>query len=97
MTLNEAIRHCEEIVEQAGDCQCAADHRQLAEWLRDYQKIKTKRKPGTWIRHHEVKNVYGGTCIECSECRTRYMVTNVEEELFCRNCGSFNAGEGEQE
>lgn len=44
MTLNEAIRHCEEIAEQSGDCQCAEDHRQLAEWLRDYQKIKVERK-----------------------------------------------------
>lgn len=55
--------------------------------------IESKQKIGKWIRHPEVKNVYGGIYIECSECRARYLVTHIEEELFCRNCGSFNAEE----
>lgn len=59
MTIDEAIRHCEEVAEQKDhesfidrwsdddewsesvkeECrQCAADHRQLAEWLTDYKK-----------------------------------------------------------
>lgn len=60
MTIDEAIRHCEEVAEQnefetriydelnrQGDeeyrnnhCQCAADHRQLASWLRELKKAK---------------------------------------------------------
>ena len=55
MTIDEAIKHCEEkakelreqvdthIVvdaEEIGDClECAADHEQLAEWLTDYQRL----------------------------------------------------------
>lgn len=52
MTIDEAIKHCEEQVakyeRQCGfgiskegkeyNSQCAADHRQLAEWLTDYKK-----------------------------------------------------------
>ena len=57
MTLEDAIKHCEEIAglkydegnearlqeqdKYADECiTCAAEHRQLAEWLRKYQKIK---------------------------------------------------------
>ena len=44
MTLDEAIKHCEEVADS--DCynddqrKCAAEHRQLAEWLR---KLKQKQ------------------------------------------------------
>ena len=62
MTLEEAIKHCEEVAEQnetrvqsieqqlvgsaiadyLNDClQCAADHRQLAEWLRELKNYQT--------------------------------------------------------
>jgi len=60
MTLDEAIKHCEEVAEsqqrlgdsydywdgdgekdKADECfECAEEHRQLAEWLRKYQKIE---------------------------------------------------------
>lgn len=57
MTIDEAIRHCEEVAwendrkamcveeayqttEQRNCEQCAADHRQLAEWLTDYKELK---------------------------------------------------------
>lgn len=65
MTLDEAIRHCEEVAE-ANDqglydaialggqnptqeeitaCeQCAADHRQLAEWLRELQRYREQER-----------------------------------------------------
>ena len=61
MTIDEAIKHCEEVAEQnetkalrigrqyegtlldreAKECRkCAADHRQLAEWLRELKEAK---------------------------------------------------------
>jgi hypothetical protein len=57
LSLDEAIKHCEEVVqeklydyqecvavhdmEDAIDCrECGEEHRQLAEWLRKYQKIE---------------------------------------------------------
>ena len=54
MTLEEAIKHAEEVAEQnerdvsikdkdrAKACyQCAEEHRQLAEWLKDYQRMQS--------------------------------------------------------
>lgn len=57
MTIDEAIKHCEEVAEekeaQAWEAQlqeeyrtikpckkCAEEHRQLAEWLKDYRRLK---------------------------------------------------------
>ena len=54
MTLDEAIKHCEEVVakyeKQAANsmskegkeynCECAADHRQLAEWLTELKECR---------------------------------------------------------
>ena len=61
MTLDEAIKHCEEVAEeqerkaqcigrqfvgtamanyQNGCFECAADHRQLAEWLRELKELR---------------------------------------------------------
>ena len=50
MTLNEAIEHCEEVAEEHTkynsfggyeSCdECASDHRQLAEWLRELQEYR---------------------------------------------------------
>ena len=44
-------------------------------------------KTGRWIRHLEQKNIYGGKCVECSECGEKYVVQYIEDEKFCRNCG----------
>lgn len=38
MTLEEAIRHCEE--KSCGNSECAAEHRQLAEWLTELKQLK---------------------------------------------------------
>ena len=38
MTIDEAIRHCDEIA--AGCGECADEHRQLAEWLRELKRLR---------------------------------------------------------
>ena len=38
MTLDEAIRHCEEVAEGCSGTECKADHRQLAEWLKELKE-----------------------------------------------------------
>lgn len=45
MTLNEAIIHAEEAYERLKDecIDCANEHKQLAEWLKDYKEIKFKQ------------------------------------------------------
>ena len=48
MTLDEAIRHCEDVAEEKEahvlsgmDCmECAEEHRQLAEWLRELKALR---------------------------------------------------------
>lgn len=53
-----------------------------------------ERRVGHWMFHPEQKNIYGGKLIECSECRTQYLVMNVVEEIYCRHCGSKNQDGG---
>lgn len=70
MTLDEAIKHCEEVAYQKDlesgfdtdneryamtdkektDCkECAKEHRQLAEWLKELRVFKARR--GQWLRN----------------------------------------------
>lgn len=56
--------------------------------------LPTAERVGKWIRHPEVKNIYGGVYIECSECREKYVVQYVEDEKFCPNCGARMSEDG---
>lgn len=38
MTLDEAIKHCED--KSAGCSECADEHRQLAEWLKELKSLR---------------------------------------------------------
>lgn len=38
MTIDEAITHCEEIANSKCN-NCGAEHKQLAEWLKDYKRL----------------------------------------------------------
>ena len=63
MTLDEAIEHAEEVAEekeeQAWEAQlqeeyitckdCAKEHRQLAEWLKELKQLRKQPKTGRWI------------------------------------------------
>ena len=42
MTLEEAIIHCKE--KACNNTQCALEHRQLAEWLKELQQYRNKGK-----------------------------------------------------
>ena len=42
MSLDEAIKHCEEKIQEQTSCnkeQCALDHTQLLEWLRELKTL----------------------------------------------------------
>ena len=56
--------------------------------LDELPSAQPERKKGKWIRHDEIKNVYGGICIECSECGEKYVVQHILDEKYCRNCGA---------
>ena len=65
--------------------------------IRIIQRTEPERKTGKWIYHPEIKNIYGGKCIECSECGEKYMVMYIEDEKYCRNCGSHNGAKMEEQ
>lgn len=43
MTLEEAIKHCEEIAENRCD-ECGTEHRQLKEWLKELQAYRKEKQ-----------------------------------------------------
>lgn len=128
MTLEEAIKHAEEVAEEQekeakewresqvrkceiirfaemdytheNECKaCAEEHRQLAEWLKDYKRlldnrcqqnedtIKTiEQEPKTWhwiVETGDRETGYGG-CTMCSECSGE----GDTEMDYCPNCGA---------
>lgn len=42
MTLDEAIKHAEEKADELGCTECANEHRQLAEWLKELKKYRNE-------------------------------------------------------
>lgn len=53
-----------------------------------FELAKKLPKRGEWIKHPEVKNIYGGEYIECPFCGEKYVVQYIADEKFCRNCGA---------
>ena len=63
----------------------------ISDWVKTlvHEELKQQLpKRGKWITHPEVKNIYGGVYIECPFCGEKYVVQNVSDEKFCRNCGA---------
>ena len=46
MTLNEAIKHCEEIACKHNEC--ALEHQQLANWLKELKNLKENKPKSQW-------------------------------------------------
>lgn len=63
-----------------------ADRGVMFEWIQSLAQQLPMR--GEWIRHPEVKNIYGGEFIECPFCGEKYVVQYIADEKFCRNCGA---------
>ena len=86
----DAIRKIYDSVGILGE-KWAVDKCQMA--IKDLPSAQPERKTGKWIRHDEIKNLYGGICIECSECGEKYVVQHILDEKYCRNCGADMRGE----
>ena len=123
MTLDEAIKHCEEVAEandkglydaialggakftqkEIDDCQqCAADHRQLAEWLTELKECREADVKPVKRGHWEEIEEYGGwgdTYFRCSICGDEWDLnagTPVENGMkYCPNCGARMDGDTE--
>ncbi|MBQ6169770.1 MAG: hypothetical protein IJK30_07435 [Ruminococcus sp.] len=85
MTLDEAIKHCFEVAESKeneaaaynsidniAECViCAADHRQLAEWLKELKEAKRLLKAAVEGYHfigHITSDYACPSCTSCSAC-----------------------------
>lgn len=80
MTLDEAIKHCLDIADGQDKCaeisvsehakerisQCAADHRQLAEWLTELKEWK--ENPFRQIKAECKENYYCNNCAFIDHC-----------------------------
>jgi len=79
MTLDEAIKHAEEVAEQnewfdkncleSMQCrECAKEHQQLAEWLKELKQLREKEpKTGYWEYDKDKSNWYD-SIYRCSCC-----------------------------
>lgn len=68
--------------------ECAAEHRQLAEWLKDYKRLKEQEpKTGHWIMTNDyLTTAYGSMdYVKCSCCGE----DSLEEGNYCPNCGQM--------
>ena len=85
MKLEDAIIHCEEVAnDRAGCCEdCANEHRQFAEWLKDYKRLKEKEEPK--MINIEV-DTYRVSFFRCPSCN--YWFDRYDKKLkYCYKCG----------
>ena len=83
MTINEAIKHAEEVAEEKRCEKCGEEHRQLAEWLKELKQLRKQEKTGHWIDHS-----YEGY-VECSNCGSATDCDgNIADLHFCFSWGA---------
>ena len=47
ITLDDAIKHCNEVVNSTDNCKCAEDHKQLANWLMELKALRAEKVGGS--------------------------------------------------
>lgn len=111
MTLDEAIKHEEEVAEQnewfdkncleSMQCrECAAEHRQLAEWLKDYKRLlEQEQKIGhwEWVQYDYNPKLGNWNCSECHcvvlECADKEAEGGIPLYKYCPQCGAKMKGD----
>ena len=87
MTVDEAIEmyaNNAEYERTHGSLQGCMDFRQLAEWLKDYKRLKEQEpKTGHWIVHEIESTLKWLECSNC-HCETSYKIMYN----YCPNCGA---------
>ena len=101
MTLEEAIIHCEDVAnDRAGCCEdCAEEHRQLAEWLKELKAYK-EQTGGDLISRQAVMRI---VAFECGEWKglAKTIIKEIEqlspitpkeepERVMCATCKHYN-------
>jgi hypothetical protein len=81
LTLEEAIKHCEEVAERLegkdgyaytdSTCdECAKEHRQLAEWLKELKALKQNMERQIKGAEEEIEDEYKKTPLDIEKIRT---------------------------
>ena len=97
MTLEEAIKHCEEVAEtQEENCKyaehdhytkleasaCAAEHRQLAEWLRELKELRIENKA---LKNRCADFEHGAPCqycpLDCEFRKNKFEEQELKQEV----------------
>lgn len=94
MKLDEAIKHAEEVADDHDrikqikavtleECKCAEEHRQLAEWLKDYKRMKEQES---------CEDVAGVNMIESERKSIMILADTIKGEIN-RMCVTKNLAE----
>lgn len=89
MTLDEAIEHCDEVVQKEDCSKCAKEHEQLKEWLEELKELKNPQPykfedlhKGMWVWDDGEK-----CCFKCNPAISTDMAQCVTYNAFWYNCG----------
>ena len=86
MTLDEAIKHCEEVQSRDDLCtSCKEEHQQLSDWLKDYKVLKERATPKK-LEMMRIKK-YDGYNIGICKCGKTIDASLDDDANFCPNCG----------
>jgi len=95
MTVDGAIKHCHDVSDGAlcegtvNHKACGEEHRQLAEWLKEYKALKEKSTPKTpdfeGDGYDDGGNIILDTWI-CPNCGGKHEV-DYEKYDYCPECG----------
>ena len=58
MTLDEAIKHAEEVAEEKRCEKCGEEHRQLAEWLKELKQLRKQEPCDDTVSREAVKELF---------------------------------------
>lgn len=102
MTIEEAIKHCEEVAAgktEQGKCpECAADHKQLGEWLREIVILRAQQTPldrsrwegCEWCNNRKCVTCHffgRGKMKPCCNCHPRKEKRMYKPAAYCCVCG----------
>ena len=100
MTIDETIKHCEEVVKKHTKYniyggfesldECGEEHRQFAEWLKELKSLKEKDEPKA-VRYEGDGYADGAIVYDtafCPNCNHEFEEDSENWECeFCPNCG----------
>jgi len=94
MTIDEAIKHAEEVAEeQVKRCEkCAEQHRQLEEWLKELKQLREQTR---WIPVTEDTPPKGTICLWCNKQRSVFaseITYRNERNSYVGKHGYFSNG-----